>query len=104
MNSVMNKEQSISYSRNPRRAVLKIAVIIGIMLLSAGLLSLAVDNTAINQLKFDLSLWTVIVLVLIINLVSAGCLIILYAAYRWVRQDLKPPRSEDIPDQDSSAL
>jgi hypothetical protein len=100
----MVKNKCLPYSRNPRRAALKMAVIAGVLLLFVGLLSLTVNQAALNQLKFDLSLWTVIALVLIINLLSAACFIILYIAYRWVRCDLKPPRSEDMPDQDPSAL
>lgn len=100
----MTRKQCAPYSRNPKRALLKIAAIVGILLLIVGLLSLSIDQAALNQLKFDLSVWTVIALVLIINLISAASFIVLYAAYLWVRCDLKPPRSEDVPDHDPSAL
>lgn len=83
---------------------MKVAALAGLLLLMIGLLSLSIDQAALNQLKFDLSLWTVIALVIIINLISATSFIILYAAYLWVRCDLKPPRSEDMPDHDPKAL
>lgn len=99
----MTKTTCPTYCRNPKRAILKIASLAALLLLFVGLLSLTIDHDAISRMKFDLSLWTVIALVLIINLLSAACFIVMYAAYLWIRRDLKPPRSEDMPDQDPNA-
>jgi hypothetical protein len=95
---VMVKENSVCYSRNPRRACLKTLLVVGFTALCVWGLSLTLDHSALDHLKFELSLWTMIALVLITNLVSFACFIVLYAAYNWVRCDLKPPRAEDVQD------
>lgn len=77
-----------------KRACLKLAVVLGAIALAvAGLLQL-VTADALDELKQSLSLWSVIVLVVIINLVSFACFIVLNAAYQWIRRDWKPPERE----------
>jgi hypothetical protein len=93
---MMVRNEPACYVRNPRRAALKTVLVVGFIALCVWLLSLTLDHSALDRLKFDLSLWTLIVLVMITNLVSFACFIILYAAYKWVRCDLKPPRAEDM--------
>jgi len=80
---------------NPLRASLKIALIVAALLVLAGLLALTIDSQALDQLKLDLSLWSLIAVVLIINIVSFAIFITLFFAYQWVRCDLKNPRIED---------
>lgn len=89
------------YRRNPRRALCKTLLVAGFAGLCVWILSLTIDEGALDRLKFDLSLWTLIALVLIINLVSLASFAVLYAAYKWVRCDLRPPRDiDDDGDQD----
>lgn len=76
------------------RACLKIALIVALALGAAVLLSRAVDGPALDELKHSLSIGAVIALVLIANLVSFACFLVLYGAYRWVRRDLAPRRED----------
>ncbi len=79
---------------NPRRAVLKMISILAVVLLVlAGLIHFFSDQM-IDELKHSFSVWTIITLILIVNLVSFVCVIVMFAAYRWVRGDLRPRRDE----------
>lgn len=79
---------------NRKRACVKAtAVLLAVVLAVAGLSQLITPD-AIDVLKHSLSLWSIIALVVIINLVSFGCFIVLYIAYRWIRCDIRP-RSGD---------
>ncbi len=81
---------------NMRRAAVKTAFILAIVIsVLAGLIH-AVSGQVIDELKHSLSMWTVIALVVIINLVSFACFMVLYMAYQWVRCDLKGPRDKDF--------
>lgn len=92
----MSKQDSASSCcPNRCRAVAKIAVIAAVLLGFLGLLALTIDESAIDRIKFDLSLWSLIAVVLIINLVSCAVFTALFFAYQWVRRDLKTPRVED---------
>lgn len=81
---------------NRKRAFAKIILIVLLLAALAAALTLTVDQQALDALKHGLSVWTIIALVLIINLVSFVCFIVLFAAYRWVRCDLKPRRDDDL--------
>lgn len=85
----------------PLRAGAKIAVIVAGLLLLAGLLAMTIDSDALDRLKYDLSLWSLIAAVLVINIVSFALLMVLFFAYQWVRCDLKTPRIEDEKNNDS---
>lgn len=91
-------KKAVPHTRNPRRAVIKMAVIILGLLIVAGGLLLTIDDSVLDQLKFNLSLGALIALVVVINIISFVFFILLYAAYQWVRRDLKDPRSEDLAD------
>lgn len=88
------------YTRNTRRACIKATILAVLALAAVALLAWAVDDHALDHLKFDLSLTTLVLLVLAINLASFASLAVLYAAYRWVRCDLKPPCVEDVAAED----
>ncbi|AEP10676.1 hypothetical protein MICA_2374 [Micavibrio aeruginosavorus ARL-13] len=83
-----------------RRALLKIAVLLifGLALCAAFVVSL--DDTMLATIKHSLSMWSVLVLVVAINMVSAAILLALYMAWCWVRCDLKN-ESESGNDSDS---
>lgn len=94
----MSQNDTTCFVRNPRRALLKIVAVVAGLLGLALLLSTTLSNDVVSQIKFNMSLWSLITVVVIINLVSFACFVILYAAYQWVRSDLKSPRSEDEPE------
>ena len=77
-----------------KRACLKLAVVLGAITLAVAGLSQLITTEALDELKHNLSLWSVIALVVIINLVSVACFIVLNAAYQWIRRDLKPSNRE----------
>jgi TRAP-type C4-dicarboxylate transport system permease small subunit len=83
------------YCPHPKRALIKAAAV----LVALGLLIwggfVLIDDSAIDQMKFDLSLGALIMLVVAVNAVSLVFFVLLYMAYQWVRCDLKAPRSED---------
>jgi thiosulfate reductase cytochrome b subunit len=81
---------------NTTRGCCKIAVVfILAALLLTGLLYL-VDAQAVDELKHTLSVWTIVALVIIINLVSFLCFIILHFAWKWAQSDFKASNKNDI--------
>ncbi len=91
----MTKKCDTPYCRHPARAVVKIILLLAALCaLGFGAVTLF-DDSAFDQIKFDLTLGFLIVLVVAVNVVSLLCFIALYMAYQWVRGDLKAPRSED---------
>lgn len=99
--NVMNKPCGQScFVRRPLRAFCKACCVAAVIALVFAGLSFSINDSALDQIKFDLSLWSLIALVLIINFASLLAFGALYLAYRWMRTDLKPPRVEDIGDQD----
>lgn len=87
-----NRDQNI----NGKRACAKIALIALLIAALLAVLLMIVDKQVLDSLKHSLSLWTIVALVLIINLVSFVSFMVLYAAYRWVRRDLKPRRDDEL--------
>lgn len=85
------------YAKNTRRAAAKIAVIVVFLIAIIALAGIPLNDTALDRLKFNLNLGTLIGLVVLINVISLLSIAIFYAAYKWVRNDLKAPRSEDDP-------
>lgn len=81
---------------NKKRACMKMAVVAVAIIAALAALVLLLDGQALDELKHSLSLWTIVALVVVINLVSFVCFIVLYAAYRWVRRDLKPVRDAEL--------
>jgi uncharacterized membrane protein len=84
--------------RNGKRACCKLAFIICVTLTVLIGLYFFVDSQVVSGIKENFSLGVIIALVVIVNLVSFLCFIVLYAAYQWVRCDLKEKRLEDIVD------
>lgn len=81
---------------NGKRVCAKIALIaVGILLVIA-VLGFVIDQQFLDDLKRNISLWGIVALVIVINLVSFLCFIVLYAAYKWVRRDLQPQRDEEL--------
>jgi uncharacterized BrkB/YihY/UPF0761 family membrane protein len=83
-------------SINGKRACVKIAVIAVLIAAVLAALIFVVNGQMLDELKHSMSLWTMIALVIIINLVSFVCFVVLYAAYKWVRRDLKPRRDDEL--------
>lgn len=86
---------SCEYCPHPKRALVKIGallVIFGLLIWGGFCLF---DDSAIDQMKYDLSLGALILLVVVVNVISLIFFVLLYMAYQWVRRDLKAPRSED---------
>jgi|GEM_PF-2056318 cytochrome b subunit of formate dehydrogenase len=83
------------YCPHPKRALMKVVgllVVLGLLVWGGFVLF---DDSAIDQIKYDLSLGALILLVVAVNAVSLLCFVLIYMAYQWVRRDLKAPRSED---------
>lgn len=72
---------------NTKKGLKKLGCIIFAAIVVLALLLLALDDRALDELKFNLGLWTIIVLVLIINIVSFISFMVMYLAYRWVKHD-----------------
>lgn len=77
------------------RALIKVAVLaVLVALIVAGLAGL-VRREALEELKHTLSLEAIIALVVLINLISLTIVGVLFAAYQWVRNDLRPTSGDD---------
>lgn len=84
------------YKTHPGRATLKLLFL---ALVAAAALALSlqwVDQGVLDTIKHHLSVPTIILLVVIINLVSFVLFLLAYAAWQWVRSDLKPPPVERV--------
>lgn len=91
-----NRTASCSpYRQNPARALAKLVFMAALALGALFACLQLVDEEALSALKHSLNAPTIIGLVLIINLISFVFFLILYAAWQWVRRDLKPPRPEE---------
>lgn len=80
----------------PASVCKKLLVVFVVVLLIVAGLSSFVDTQAISEIKYNFSLWTIIALVIIINLVSGLCFLAMYMAYRWVQRDIKPSRDDEF--------
>lgn len=83
------------WSPHPRRAIVKMIIVLALAVGALAALIFSIDDQVLDQLKHSLSIGTIIALVLLINIVSFVAFILLYAAYQWVRCDLKPGARED---------
>lgn len=72
-----------------RRIAFKLAMIIVTAAFVIAGLVWSIDDQALDNLKHRLSLWTLIALLLIINVVSFVSFLVMYTAWKWVRNDLK---------------
>ena len=66
--------------------LIALIAIIGVVIFG---LSHIIGEDDLDHLKYNLSLWTIIALVIIINLVSFICFLIMMMAYKWIRPDFK---------------
>lgn len=73
-----------------RRGQFKLFFLIALVAMILAALIWGLDERALDNLKYNLDFWTIMILLLIINLVSFLCFIIMYACYRWVKKDLSP--------------
>jgi cytochrome bd-type quinol oxidase subunit 2 len=72
------------------RAALKAAMVAAIVLVVLiGALAI-VDADAVYNLKRRLSLWLILAIVVIIDLLSFIVFALLFAAYKWIKRDLDP--------------
>ncbi len=81
---------------NRKRAALKALIVLAAVAFIIFVLSHFITSQELNALKHDLSLWTVITLVIIINLVSFGCFVAMFVAWQWIRCDFKSPRDDGL--------
>lgn len=81
-----------------KRVCLKLGITILTTALLIGLLSHFISGQALDELKHSLSLWTIIALVVVINLVGFICFLVLFAVYQWIRGDLKAQNSDILKD------
>jgi uncharacterized BrkB/YihY/UPF0761 family membrane protein len=75
---------------NARRALVKM---LGVAALLGGVLVALitfVDEETFHDLRHHLTLWLIIAIVVIINIVSFLLFIIFWAIYRWIKRDLEP--------------
>ena len=79
-----------------KRACVKIAAILMLAAVTVAVLAPVVNDAVLDELKHTLSLWSIIALVVVINVVSFACFVIFYMAYRWVRRDLKPRADDEL--------
>lgn len=81
---------------NTKRGCCKLAVVFVLAALLLTGLVYIVDTQAVDELKHTLSVWTIVALVIIINLVSFLCFIILYFAWKWAQNDFKSNKNDLI--------
>lgn len=88
-------EQKSCPATNKKRACAKLLLVSGCVLAALALLIYILGGPAVGELKNNFSVWTIVTLVIVINLVSFLCFIVLYTAWKWIRQDLETGKSRD---------
>ena len=80
------------------RGCFKIIILLAVCAVIVGVLTQFIDEQSIDALKHNMSVWTIITLVIVINLVSFMCFTVMYFAYRWIKKDFKnkPDITDDI--------
>lgn len=91
-------KQKAAPPANTKRACVKTAIVLIATLAVVIGLSFLIDKDVLSELKHGLTLSTIILLLILINLISFLCFIVMFAAYQWIRRDLKPTRPDDIGD------
>lgn len=79
---------------NKKRGLAKAIIVVAGTLALLGIVAGTITEHDIDVFKHSLNLWTVISLVIIINLVSFLCAIIMFTAWRWIKSDLKEPKDD----------
>lgn len=74
----------------------KLAIIFAVCLLLLFVLLGVFSERALDEIKHALSLWTLVSLVIFINLISFLCFIVMFSAWRWIQRDIKPPKDKDL--------
>lgn len=73
-----------------QRGYLKIFILIGIAVIVGGaLFFLGSEPKAIDELKISLSLWSVILMLFCINIVSFLSFLLLHSCYKWIKKDFE---------------
>lgn len=94
----MPSEENLPYCPHPGRACAKLFVILcGAAVLLFSIIYF-IDEETLDTIKQSLSVGTIVTLVVVINLGSFIIFMALYAAWQWVRCDLKAPRPENRPE------
>ena len=83
---------------NAKRACVKIVILLAIATGAAFVLAVFLNGQALDYLKHGLNLWTIVALVMMVNLLSFICFIVFAVAYHWVKQDLKGTTSSEEDD------
>lgn len=72
-----------------KRALIKMGVVLICVLAALAVLIYAVSSPMASDIKYNLSGWMVVALVLIVNLASFASFLVLYTAWRWIKCDLR---------------
>ena len=106
MNSKTTKQNAneTSCDTSVGRGCFKIVLLLAICAVLVGVLTQFIDEQSIEALKHNMSVSTIITLVIVINLVSFMCFTVMYFAYRWIRKDFKnkPDAVDDLSDTPGS--
>jgi uncharacterized membrane protein YozB (DUF420 family) len=75
---------------NPRRAAAKFALVVAIVAGVVVLLLMFVRRRAVDGLVNHLTLGLLVALIVLVNLISCLVIMIMFAAWRWIKRDLRP--------------
>ncbi len=80
------------------KAACKLMLVLLVLFAAIWGLSELIDEEVLHQLKQRLSVGAIVALVVLINLVSFACFLAMFAAYRWIRRDLRPSQRDELPE------
>lgn len=75
-------------SSKPARATCKIALVAALLGVLLGIVITYVSREAVNELRRHLTLWLILVIAAVINIVSFALFSAFWAIYRWIKRDL----------------
>lgn len=77
--------------KNKKRGCVKITIVLISCGLIVALLAYSLDAQSLDVLRHNLSIWTIISLILLINVVSFMCFTIMYGVFKWIKKDFAAP-------------
>jgi NADH:ubiquinone oxidoreductase subunit 6 (subunit J) len=80
---------------NKKRGCMKLVFVLAVSVFVLFFLGMFINGQAAEELKHNFSLWTIVALVIAINLVSFVSFIFMYAAFRWIKRDFSQQVNKD---------
>jgi hypothetical protein len=90
---IRSRAHPITLSKSAR-AYCKIAAVAAALGILLGVVITFLSREMLNDLRHHLTLWLVLAMAAVINILAFALFGIFWAIYRWIKRDLEPPEDE----------